>query len=189
MNLLNSMNGKVPGMQIVTTFDETGTKRKIIMRGGTTTIRGSLEPIVYINGVPAASTDGTAASILEQINPMDVDRVEIITRTNSLMGSLGSNGLISVFTKIGVTPVGATGGGFTTISWKGLQAGFEKPYSINENSSAATVYWNPMVILQPESDGVIIPLDGIKPGYYQVTVEGVTVFNEPVRRMQVIKID
>ena len=189
MNLLNSMNGKVPGMQIVTTFDETGTKRKIIMRGGTTTIRGSLEPIVYINGVPAASTDGTAASILEQINPMDVDRVEIITRTNSLMGSLGSNGLISVFTKIGVTPVGATGGGFTTISWKGLQAGFEKPYSINENSSAATVYWNPMVILQPESDGVIIPLDGIKPGYYQVAVEGVTVFNEPVRRMQVIKID
>jgi hypothetical protein len=189
MNLLNSMNGKVPGMQIVTTFDETGTKKKIIMRGGTTTIRGSLEPLVYINGVPAASTDGTAASILEQINPMDVDRVEIITRTNSLMGSLGSNGLIAVFTKIGITPVGAVGGGFTTTKWKGLQSGFEKPFTFNEGPSAATVYWNPMVILQPESDGIIIPLDGLQPGYYQVVTEGVTVFNEPVRRVQVIEID
>lgn len=189
MNLLNSLNGKVPGMQIVTTFDENGAKKKIIMRGGTTTIRGSLEPLVYINGVPAASTDGTAASILEQINPMDVDRVEIITRTNSLMGSLGANGLIAVFTKIGITPVGAMGGGFTTVKWKGLQSGFEKPFMFRQGPSAATVYWNPMVILQPESDGVIIPLDALEPGYYQVVTEGVTIFNEPVRRMQVIEIN
>lgn len=189
MNLLNSLTGKIPGMQVITTFDENGAKRKIVMRGGTSTILGSLEPLVYINGVPAASTDGTAASILDQINPMDVDRVEVITRTNALMGSLGSNGLIAVFTKLGVSSKGNYGGGFVTTKLKGLQSGFEKEFTLADRSSAATAYWNPMVLLQPEANGALIPLKNISPGYYQVIVEGVTIQNEPVRSTQVILID
>jgi len=186
MNLLNSLTGKIPGMQVITTFDENGARRKIVMRGGTTTIRGSLEPLVYINGVPSASTDGTAASILEQINPMDVERVEVITRTNAMMGSLGANGLISIFTKIGVTKNNNFGGGFITSRWKGLQNGYEKSFSPKEGQSAATVYWNPQIFLQPDSEGILIPLEGIPAGYYSVLVEGVTIYNEPVRRVQVI---
>ena len=186
MNLLNSLTGKIPGMQVITTFDENGARRKIVMRGGTTTIRGSLEPLVYINGVPSASTDGTAASILEQINPMDVERVEVITRTNAMMGSLGANGLISIFTKIGVTKTNNFGGGFTTSRWKGLQLGFEKPIRLPEGQSAATVYWNPQVLLQADSEGLIIPLEGLPSGYYSVLVEGVTIYNDPVRKVQII---
>lgn len=189
MSLLNSLNGKIPGMQVITTFDEKGAKKKIVIRGGTTTILGSLEPLVYINGVPAASTDGTAASIIEQINPMDVERIEVITRTNSMMGALGSNGLISIFTKLGISGVGNFGGGFVTEKWKGLQSGFEKPFTYQDESSAATVYWNPVVLLQEDTDGVIVPLGNVEPGYYQVMVEGVTILNEPVRATRVIVVE
>lgn len=183
-SLINSLQGKVPGMQIVSTFDQNGVSYKIIMRGGTTSILGSLEPQVFVNGVPSTSSDGRAATVLEQINPVDVDRIEIITRTNAMMGSLGSNGLIAVYTKMGVTNR-YSDKGFQASRMKGVQI-----YRPQDNGALwtdqgkgyrGTLYWNPRVIIGEGEDGVAIPFAPPYNGRFRIVAEGLSSDNKPLR--------
>ena len=183
-SLVNSLQGKVPGMQILTTFGETGIRYKIVMRGGSNTILGSMEPQVYINGVPSTSSDGFASTVLDQINPMDVERVEIITRTNALMGSLGSNGLIAVFTKSGITNGNFNSDGFRVDKMKGLQVlRTELP---EVEGFRGTVYWNPAVEIKKGNKGVWIPFKAPYSGQFLVSIQGITSENQPIRSFQLI---
>ena len=181
-SLLNSLQGKVPGMQIISTFDSNGARYKIVMRGGTTSIIGSLEPQVFINGVPATASDGSAASVLEQINPLDVDRVEIITRTNAMMGALGSNGLIAVYTKVGITP-GISNNGFRVRTFKGLQ--IHRPERAGWIQGQPTVYWQPRIGMG--NGGVLLPWRH-GAGRFLVRINGMTGDNRPVHLEQVVEI-
>ena len=183
-SLINSLQGKVPGMQIISTADQNGISYKIIMRGGTTSILGSLEPQIFINGVPSTASDGRAATVLDQINPIDVERIEIITRTNAMMGSLGSNGLIAVYTKMGVTNK-YSDKGFQASRIKGVQV-----YRTQDNGVLwgeqgrgyrGTLYWNPRVIIGEGDAGVAIPFVPPYNGRFRIVAEGISSDNKPLR--------
>lgn len=107
-NIISSMQGKIPGMQIVTTSGEPGAGANIKIRGASS-INGSSEPLYIIDGVPMesgniSSIDGDATfSPLAQINPNDIESIEVLKdgASGAIYGSRAANGVVIITTKGG----------------------------------------------------------------------------------------
>ena len=81
----------VPGVQIVQ-----GPRGPNIRIRGAATFSGNEEPLFVIDGIPAMSV----ASALADINPADVERIEVLKDASAaIYGSRGANGVILVRTK------------------------------------------------------------------------------------------
>jgi len=155
-DLVNSLAGNVPGMR-VTVEGSTG-RQQIRIRSGSTSVSGSMEPIVMVNGNILASTGSTtAADNLKNINPFDVERVEIVSRTVSMLGDDGRNGVIAVYLKTFDPSISqAQGGrstGFKEFQIEGYQPSssfFQMDYSQeldhNLKDLRQTLYWNPYLV-------------------------------------------
>src|SRR5205823_4482938 len=89
----------------------------IIRLRGVHTLTGNTLPIIFIDGVRMMNTSGTfgnspeysgrasgvVPNALDQINPNDIERVEVIkgSAASTLYGTEASNGVIQIFTKRG----------------------------------------------------------------------------------------
>lgn len=114
-NLNTALQGKVPGLSIVTTSGEPGAGANVTIRGASS-INGSTEPLYIIDGVPVetsnvTSIDGDATfSPIAGINPNDIESVEVLKDAASaaIYGSRAANGVIIITTKggqkLGVRP-------------------------------------------------------------------------------------
>jgi len=183
LTLLNALQNKVPGMTITTSFDQNGRRNRIVLRGSGS-LYGYKEPVVYINGVLSNAVDNSAASALDNINPQDVERVEIISRAIPLLGNLGYGGLIAVYTRTTVTGREALAGAFQFTEMRGLQTYRQD----RAGQGSATVYWNPELRIMPFSAGIRVPFRVPHPGKYRVMVQGVTAANKPVRNAVIIDV-
>ena len=97
-DLVNSLAGNVPSMQ-VTQVGATG-QQQIRIRGGSVSSRGTMEPVVMVNGaIMNGGAGSSAADNLRNINPFDIDRVEVVTRMAPMLGDQGRNGIIAVYLK------------------------------------------------------------------------------------------
>ncbi len=74
---LNSLAGKIPGMQVF------GTPTAVKFRGG--------EPLVLVNGVPVSRAGEPVINVLGQIDIYSIDRVEVIKRLVPTLGDQGRN--------------------------------------------------------------------------------------------------
>ncbi len=117
-NLAASLQGKVPGAQITQTSGDPSGGISIRMRG-TSTIKGSSEPLYVIDGVIVSNTTtnvtnlnvaaGASAEIgtnrLADINPNDIEKIDIIPGASAaaIYGSRASNGVVLITTKSGKT--------------------------------------------------------------------------------------
>ena len=117
-NLAASLQGKVPGAQITQTSGDPSGGISIRMRG-TSTIKGSSEPLYVIDGVIVSNATtnvtnmnvaaGGSAEIgtnrLADINPNDIDKIDIIPGASAaaIYGSRASNGVVLITTKSGKT--------------------------------------------------------------------------------------
>jgi len=117
-NLAASLQGKVPGAQITQTSGDPSGGISIRMRG-TSTIKGSSEPLYVIDGVIVSNTTtnvtnlnvaaGAGAEIgtnrLADINPNDIEKIDIIPGASAaaIYGSRASNGVVLITTKSGKT--------------------------------------------------------------------------------------
>ena len=115
-NLSASLQGKVPGAQITQTSGDPSGGISIRMRG-TSTIKGSSEPLYVIDGViiSNATTNVTNLNVgagasaelgtnrLADINPNDIDKIDIIpgASASAIYGSRASNGVVLITTKTG----------------------------------------------------------------------------------------
>lgn len=115
-NLSASLQGKVPGAQITQTSGDPAGGISIRMRG-TSTIKGSSEPLYVIDGVIISNTTtnvtnlnvaaGPSAEIgtnrLADINPNDIEKIDIIpgASASAIYGSRASNGVVLITTKTG----------------------------------------------------------------------------------------
>lgn len=115
-NLSASLQGKVPGAQIMQTSGDPSGGISIRMRG-TSTIKGSSEPLYVIDGVVVSNTTtnvtnlnvpaGASAEIgtnrLADINPNDIEKIDIIpgASASAIYGSRASNGVVLITTKTG----------------------------------------------------------------------------------------
>ncbi len=110
-NAVGAMQGAVPGVQILRNNNKPGGGYDIKIRG-INTISGSSSPLVVVDGVPGAS--------LDNINPDDIEKIDILKDASStaIYGSRATNGVVMVTTKKGTT-------GTPKISYSG-SAGFRK---------------------------------------------------------------
>ena len=93
-NVLESMQGKIAGLDMTQSSGQTGSAFNFTIRGNRSLI-ASNEPLILVDGV-AYGTDMS-------INPNDVESIEVLKDASStaIYGSRGANGVILVTTKQG----------------------------------------------------------------------------------------
>lgn len=107
-NVMNSLNGKVSGLQITQTSNGVDASSRILLRG-VNTITGNNRPLVVVDGIPmsngsSGSNDGIdRGDELSDINPDDVESISVLKGSGAAAayGSLGLHGVILITTKSG----------------------------------------------------------------------------------------
>lgn len=111
-NILNSLNGKVSGVQVNRTSGGAGGSVRIVLRGDKST-RNS-QPLYVLDGLPIVNPTGgpvaglyndapDGGDIISTINPDDIESVSILkgAAASALYGSQGSNGVVLITTRGG----------------------------------------------------------------------------------------
>lgn len=90
------LQGKVPGMSVVSSSGQPGQSAAVVIRG-MASIRGTSTPLYVMDGVPIEG------NYFQAINPEDIESVNVLkdASAKALYGSRGSNGVIVITTKKG----------------------------------------------------------------------------------------
>ncbi len=109
-SLNDVLQGREPGVVNMAASGSTGTAGLNVLRGITSLTQDN-QPLIYIDGVridrenrsEVSGTGGQTLSRLNDINPQDIARVEIIkgSAATAMYGSEASSGVIQIFTKRG----------------------------------------------------------------------------------------
>ncbi|MEZ4919177.1 MAG: SusC/RagA family TonB-linked outer membrane protein [Saprospiraceae bacterium] len=114
-NIVNSLSGKIAGVNVVSASGNVGSSSRITIRGNTS-ITGNNQPLFVVNGIPMDNTargwdSGSGAqyggvdfgNAIQDINPDDIQSVTVLKGPNAsaLYGSRGANGVILITTKTG----------------------------------------------------------------------------------------
>lgn len=103
------LQGRAAGVNILPGGGKVGQGTKVVLRGPGS-FSQNIEPVIYVDGVRIDNsktdgvwTGGTSWSGLDDINPADVERVEIVkgAAAATLYGTEASAGVIQIFTKRG----------------------------------------------------------------------------------------
>ncbi len=101
------LQGKAAGVQVVQNSGTPGGEVFVRIRG-TASLLGETRPLFVIDGVPmnnstAISAGGQRTSVLADINPADIESMEILkdAAATAIYGSRGSNGVVLITTKRG----------------------------------------------------------------------------------------
>lgn len=128
-NVLNQLQGKVPGAQIVSASGRPGAQPAVLLRGPTQ-INGegrAQGPLYVVDGVILNGP-------LPDINPLDIERVEVVRGAAgaSLYGARAGNGVIQITTKSGKT--GSDGVRFTVRAEGGL-SDIERDFALAQRTA------------------------------------------------------
>jgi len=110
-NIMNSLSGKVAGLQVSRTASGVGGSSRIVIRGMSSML-GSNKPLFVVDGVPIdASNLGEAGEWggrdmgdgISDINPEDIESISILKgpAAAAAYGSRGANGVVLITTKGG----------------------------------------------------------------------------------------
>ncbi len=93
-NVLESLQGKVPGLDITPSDGRAGSGVDMLVRGKRS-LQAESDPLVIVDGIPM----GTKVDI----NPNDIESIEILkdAASTAIYGSRGANGIILITTKKG----------------------------------------------------------------------------------------
>ncbi|HEV9037351.1 MAG TPA: TonB-dependent receptor [Puia sp.] len=99
-NVMQAVEGSVPGVTVTNTSSVPGAQPTILVRGQNS-ITANSGPYIVVDGFPMSKTNGT----LNDINPNDIASIEILkdASATAIYGTNGSNGVILVTTKRGAT--------------------------------------------------------------------------------------
>lgn len=114
-NIMNSLSGKVSGLQITQSNTGVDGSSRVLLRG-ITTISGNNRPLVVVDGIPISNDSGGAGGsggvdrgdALSDINPDEVESISVLKGAGAAAayGSLGMNGVILITTKSGTKKEG-----------------------------------------------------------------------------------
>lgn len=150
VNLVNSLSGKVAGVNINSSSSGVGGASKVVMRG-TRTITQSSNALYVIDGIPMYNfggeggtefgSGGTTEAIAD-LNSEDIESISVLTgaAAAALYGSDASNGAIVITTKKGLK--GKTSVTFTSnteISNPFVLPNFQNTYGTGDLNSSVTI--------------------------------------------------
>jgi len=214
-NLAVALQGKVPGLVIGSVMDNRGVHYIIRIRG-LSSILLSMEPLVLIDGVPVGGSafvhpmlsgggggnmGDTAGDRMAMLDINMIDRVEVTTRTNSLYGDAGRNGVIAVFTKASSLNKPTNVKNLKTLEVFKI-AGYSRPRKFklpdygkpgqqkDNTDYRSTVYWNPNLNPDNVSGECSVSFFAADlPGRYKVIVEGISETGRPLRSESFIVVE
>jgi len=110
-NVVNSLAGKIAGVQITNGSGAVGSSSRIVLRGASS-ITGNNQPLFVVDGVPISNTTPGNSSPFggtdfgngaADVNPDDIETITVLKGPNAaaLYGSRASNGVILITTKSG----------------------------------------------------------------------------------------
>ena len=101
-NVVEGLTGRMPGVLIQQNTGAPGNAPSIKVRGLGSISAGN-GPLVVIDGQPLNSGGQTNAGGLNQLNPNDIDKIDVLkdASATAIYGSRGSNGVIMITTKRG----------------------------------------------------------------------------------------
>ena len=110
-NVVSSLAGKAPGVEVRTQSGEPGASASIKIRGGAS-LSGTNQPLFVVDGVPidnsTSSTSGgdgstVSANRAADINPSDISSVDILkgSAAAAIYGARAANGVVLITTKSG----------------------------------------------------------------------------------------
>ena len=110
-SFINSLSGKISGMEICRSAAGAGGSSKVLLRGNKS-LSTSSDPLFVIDGIPMANNKNGQIGVfggtdqgdgLSQINIDDIESITILKGANAaaLYGSQGANGVILITTKKG----------------------------------------------------------------------------------------
>jgi TonB-linked SusC/RagA family outer membrane protein len=110
-NVINSLAGKVAGVNVSSTATGAGGSSRVIIRGNNS-LSGSNQPLYVVDGVPIDNTNLGAAGMwggadggdgISSINPNDIESMTVLKGTSAaaLYGYRSANGVILITTKSG----------------------------------------------------------------------------------------
>lgn len=122
-NALESLQGKVPGMDLTRSSGESGAGLNITLRGNRS-LTASNAPLVIVDGIAYGS--------YIDINPNDIKSIEVLKDASAaaIYGSRGANGVILVTTKSGSS--GKTKVEFNTYFGPNSLTSFQRPANTTE---------------------------------------------------------
>jgi len=118
-NIVNSLNGKIAGVQITNGSTGVGSTSRIIIRGEASLTSGNNQPLFVVDGIPidnnttlngGENTEGSSGmqeidygNGAADINPDDIESISVLKGANAaaLYGSRGANGVVLITTKSG----------------------------------------------------------------------------------------
>ena len=113
-SFVNSLNGKIAGLNISSSASGTGGSTRVIMRG-TKSLFGNNNALYVVDGMPLPelksaqtdnffeSADGSDGDGISNINPDDIENITVLTgaAASALYGNMGANGVVLISTKKG----------------------------------------------------------------------------------------
>lgn len=132
-DILRSLSGKVPGLQINGSSGTPGSATRIVIRGGSSFL-GNNEPLFVIDGIPYDNTQYSSTNQLTggaaygtpiaNIDPNNIENISVLkgAAAAALYGSRASNGVIVITTKTGTSRAGQ----------KGTEVSFSSSYSVEQ---------------------------------------------------------
>ncbi|MBN8577381.1 MAG: carboxypeptidase-like regulatory domain-containing protein [Cytophagales bacterium] len=213
-NLAVALQGKVPGLTIISVIGNRGSTYKVSIRGSSSSsINTSTDPLILVDGIPV----GGQAPVFENnkmVDPGDtfgdrvamldinmIERIEVTTRVNSLYGEAGRNGVIAIFTKGGsasrlsnlqdlkTVDVYKISGYSTPEEFKSPD--YDSPTVDKERPDyRSTIYWNPHLTTDDSAGTCSVSFFAADlPGRYRIIIEGITETDKPIRSESFIVID
>ena len=144
-NIMNSLSGKVAGVQISKTAGGAGGSSRVVIRGNSS-ISGNNQALIVVDGVPIDNSNTQTATWtggldygdgISDINPDDIESLTVLKGPNAaaLYGSRAANGVIIITTKKGKSKkgIGVTINSSTTIDIADIQAEYQNEYGIGGN--------------------------------------------------------
>ncbi len=153
-NVVNTLSGKVSGLQVTRSSNGPAGSSKITLRGNNS-LTGDNQPLIVIDGVPvnnftgATNNDYYNPSIdygngLSDINSEDIESVSVLKgpSASALYGSRAGNGVILITTKSGRIQKGL---GITVSSTFGVEDIFTRPNMQNDYAQGDQNGFDPML--------------------------------------------
>lgn len=185
-NFMNSLSGKVAGLQINASASGAGGSTRVVLRG-VKSINGDNNALYVIDGIPMPSLrssqtegfyetpDGGDFEGASNLNPEDIESMSILSGATAaaLYGSQGANGVILITTKKGSAGgVKVNYSNTTTFSSPFVMPKFQNRYGTDVNSPAMS--WGERLATPSSYD----PEDFFQTGFNETNAIGLTAGSE-----------
>lgn len=159
-NLLNSLNGKVAGVNIISNGGPLSSTRVEIR--GNNSLTGNNQPLYVIDGVPIMNEMGESGDLdygnaASSINPDDIENIEMLKGANAaaLYGSDAANGVILITTRKASKKAGL-----------GVSYGYNMQFTfLREYPAYQNVYGSASMIREIMNQGFNFPTSNAMNGY------------------------